>query len=574
MTDEGASFMTQNLTTPGIDRPWLKYYSEEIIHARLPEMTMYQYIWEKNRDYLSDAAFRYYGARITYGGLFEQIWKAASAFYAHGVRPGDIVTIMSMHTPETIACIYALNYIGAVANLVYVTLSEKEILLTLQSTKSKMFFALDAALERVNRIQDDLHVPVVILGVSDSMPWYMKLGYRLKVKPAGHRYMTFQDFLKKGEPTLPPMAVDHTAPAVIIYTSGTTGEPKGIVHTNDSLNAQAFQEGNSGFGIRRGARFLNAIPMFLGYGMSKMHLAVSSGIDSWLWIVPDPDSMADQLFKCRPNIYVTGPALIDHVLNHPNGNLKPLYCLIGGGADMPAEKEEQLNRKLRECGASAIYANGYGMTETDASLTASRNDVHKPGSIGIPLFKTNIRVISPEDGRELSFNEVGELWFSTPSLMKCYYNNPEATAAVISTDRDGVRWIHTGDLGCIDEEGFVFIRGRIKRIFPTKSVDGIVYKLSPQLIEDTLNAVPFVEKCAALVREDPQRLHMARAYVTVKTDTAGETGQLLSMLTETVQRELPAYEHPEVIQIIETIPMAPSGKIDYRALEKLVEEME
>ena len=566
--------MPQQLTGyPSIDKPWLKYYSEEAINAKLPEMTMYQYIWENNKDHLSDVALRYYGTKITYGKLFEQIKKAASAFYSMGVRAGDIVTIMSMHTPETIVCIYALNYIGAVANLVYVTLSDKEILQTLQNTDSKLFFTLDVALERVNKIRDEIAIPIIVLSVADSMPPHMKLGYKLKVRPAKHSFMRFSNFLNM-RTTHAPMAEDHTAPAVIVYTSGTTGEPKGVVHTNDSLNAQSYQEGNSGFGIGRGARFLNAIPMFLGYGMSKMHLAVSSGIDSLLWIEPNPDSMADQLFKCKPNIYVTGPALIDPVLNHANGDLKRLYCLIGGGADMPVEKEQQLNRKLSECGAKAIYANGYGMTETDASLTASRNDVHKTGSIGIPLFKTNIKVISPDDGTELPFNQVGELWFSTPSLMKCYYNKPEATAAVISTDKNGVRWIHTGDLGFIDEEGFVFIKGRIKRIFTTKSKSGIVYKLFPQLIEDTINAVGFVEKCAVLVYEDTERLHLAKAYVTIKPDTAAAAEQLISMLTETVQKELPEYEYPEEIQIISMIPMTPSGKIDYRVLEKMINKEE
>ena len=156
--------------------------------------------------------------------------------------------------------------------------------------------------------------------------------------------------------------------------------------------------------------------------------------------------------------------------------------------------------------------------------------------------------------------------------MKCYYNKPEATADIISTDKDGVRWIHTGDLGFIDEEGFVFIKGRINRIFPTKSVDGIVYKLFPQLIEDTINAVSFIEKCAVLVHEDTTRLHLAKAYVTIKPNIDMAAGQLISMLTETVQKELPDYAHPEEIRIIDTIPMTASGKIDYHTLEKTVEK--
>lgn len=562
--------MTQKTGYPSIDRPWLKYYSEEAINAPLPECTMYEYIWQNNKDHLSDIALRYYGAKFSYGQLFDSIKRAAAAFRAMGVKAGDIVTIMSMHTPETIAAIYGLNYLGAVANLVYVSLAPQEIQSTIMSTKSKVLLLLDVVLDKLTDIKATLGIPVVVLSVADSMPATAKLGYRLKAKTLKHDFLTWKAFLAKGS-TLPESASDHTAPAVIVYTSGTTGEPKGVVHTNDSMNAQAFQEGNSGFGIKRGARFLYVIPMFLGFGMSKLHLAVYSGVESTLWIELNPNSTAEQLFKCKPNIYVTGPAMIDALLDHVNGDLKPLYCLIGGGGDLPEEKEKRLNRKLAECGATAIYANGYGMTETDATLTASRNDVHKPGSIGVPLFKTNVKVVSTEDGTELPYNQIGELLFSTPSLMRGYYNNLKATEAIISTDEDGVRWIHTGDLGLIDEEGFAFIKGRIKRISYTRMSDGTVMRLFPQRIEDFLNSLPYINGCGVVIKEDDKRINIPVVYLSVTGDISNSE-DIKNMIMKEASDGLPEHMQPAAIHILETMPMTQSGKIDYRALEALAGE--
>ena len=323
----------QSLTGyPSIDKPWLKYYSEEAINAPLPKMTMYQYIWENNKDYLSDIALRYYGAKITYGKLFDNIQKAARAFYAMGIRSGDIVTIMSMHTPETIFSIYALNYLGAVANMVYMTLSEKEIVETLRNTNSKLFLVLDVALKKAEAIKGEVNIPTIILSVSNSMQPHMKLGYVLKAKPKKHNFLRWQDFIKRDDGTSPPhMATDHGVSAVIVYTSGTTGEPKGVVLSNDSLNAHSFQELTAEFKFERGKTFLNVLPPFFGFGISHLHLSLNSGLDSTLWIVPKPEAVANQFFKLKPEFFVTGPAFVDAFIRHKPQQLHNLELFVGGG---------------------------------------------------------------------------------------------------------------------------------------------------------------------------------------------------------------------------------------------------
>ena len=231
-----------------------------------------------------------------------------------------------------------------------------------------------------------------------------------------------------------------------------------------------------------------------------------------------------------------------------------------------------MNSFLRRCGSEAIYANGYGMTETGSTLCCSTNEHHQAKSVGIPMPQTNVKVISIETGDELPCGEVGELCFSTPNLMTAYYRNEAATKDILFTDALGTRWIHTGDLGKVDSDGYVFVTGRLKRIFYTRDADGVIYRLFPQRIEEFISNCAGVESCAVLVKEDKDRLHVPSVFVTA-TDTAIKTEHDLSALWRECQNGLSAHEQPIAIHVLPSMPMTPSGKIDYQALEKLAESL-
>lgn len=558
---------------PSIDKPWLKYYSEEAINAPLPEKTMWQYVYENNKDYPNDIVFRYFGTKITYGDFFVNVKRVACSFVAMGVAKDDMVTIMSMHTPETIYCIYALNYIGAVANLVYITLSEKEILDTIENTNSKMFLALDPATERIAHIRKDIHIPVVLLSVADSMPFVTATLYRMKNKVRLDDVMSFRDFLKQGEESeLPAESTEHETTAVIVYTSGTTGEPKGVMLSDDGMNAHAFQDMNGLFSFKRQLTMLFILPPFLGFGISHLHTYIAGGIDLTLQIQLVPEMVAKTFYKNVPDAFITGPSLLDAITmeKYDKKDLSNLKFLVGGGADIKREKEVYINNYLKSHNSTAKYSCGYGMTETAATLSANCNEISKLSSVGIPFFMTNVKAVDTNIGKELGYEKEGELSFSTPNMMLGYFQNENATEEMLYQDDVGTTWIRTGDLGYIDKDGFVYVTGRIKRICPTKVKDGSFYKLIPQRIEELFLKDSDIKHCGVITCPDEKRINVAVAFVTIRDKGLSQEKRdaIRTRLFELSAVELPEHEQPVDIIIIDSMPLTPSGKIDYRALEK------
>jgi len=271
--------MNQQLTGyPSIDKPWLKYYSEEAINAKLPEMTMYQYAYNKNKEHMSSVCFEYFNKKIRFEYFFDSIKTVAANLVKMGISKGDIVTIMSMHTPETLITIYALNYIGAIANMVYMTISEKEVVEVINNTNSKAFFALDLVIEKVDVISKSIEIPIIVLSVSDSMPLYLKTVVSLKNRKK-YSYIRFAKLLQYTDYKNVKENTDNEATAIIVYTSGTTGEPKGVMLSNNCVNAIAFQCSLTDKNYKRGETYLACIPPFLGFGITMTHLGISEGLN-------------------------------------------------------------------------------------------------------------------------------------------------------------------------------------------------------------------------------------------------------------------------------------------------------
>ncbi|MGN1198576.1 MAG: class I adenylate-forming enzyme family protein [Acetatifactor sp.] len=564
---------------PSVDKPWLKYYEDEIKNKSLPKCFLYEYIYSENMGYKKQVALEYFGTKITYKKLFQGIENVAKSFYEIGIRKGDKVTIMSLITPETIYCIYALNMLGAVVNMAYISLSEKEIVDMVKSTGSKALVALDIVAEKIQNVSEKISdIKIICPSIGDSMSKLIGGLYRKKtknnIKLIKEKKWDWNHFYHKSTAIhIEDIKAEYkeNEPALIVYTSGTTGAPKGVVLSNESINAIAFQYSKAGFDFKRNDTMLTFMPPFLAIGFSlNVHTPLVIGLRSIICVDPEPNNVVKQYKKTKPNHFVAAPSNVLQIMRSISGKMKYCKTMAGGGESMSADKQIEINKVLKDRGARAQYITGYGMSEFAATVTTTNHKINGIDTLGIPLCKTNIKVVDPDTGEELQYDETGELCFCTPSSMLYYLDNPEETEKIMEKDSNNNIWIHTGDLGTVDRDGLVHFVGRIKRIYLSKGADGVLYKVFPQRVEELVLRHKDVEKSAVIAVEDEERLHTLTLFIVKKKEAHDE--ELLCDLRKLCERELPSHHWPNEYRFVNCIPYTQSGKVDYRKLADIRED--
>ena len=463
----------ENVLYASTARPWLKYYAQKYIDQTLPTCSAFDYVCQQNKNRLGEAALNYYGRKLTYADFIVNVKKTAAALRGVGVKKGDIITVVSVMTPEVIYAFYAADLIGATLNLVDPRYSVEGIRDYIEEVDSHLLICLNVVYERCRQAAKRTHVErVIVLSPADSLPFPLSVGYKM-TNPDKNKYKSnvlhWKQFLEGGEgQSTAAEPYDPSHACVVVHTGGTTGSPKGVMLTDNSFNAIAQQFSAYDTLFEKGQKLMNIMPPFIAYGYAcGVHLPMVLGLT--VVIIPnlDPAKLGSLVLKYKPEIMFGVPAHYQQLAADPKVQKKDLSFIhnyAAGGDAISLGAEKTVNEFLASHNVEYPMAKGYGMTEVASAATVAAGKNNKPGSVGIPMVNTLVSAFEPGTDKELPIGQRGELCISGPATMKGYYNKPDETAMILHKHPDGRVWVHTGDIGYIDEDGFVYLDSRIKRL--------------------------------------------------------------------------------------------------------------
>ncbi|MBQ7962190.1 MAG: alpha/beta fold hydrolase [Clostridia bacterium] len=550
-------------------------FSEEI-HLNYPEKTMFQMVKDAAARLPQDPAYNFEGKKTTYGKMMRKIEKTAKAFIKLGIKKGDTVTLCMPNTPQAVDSLYALNSIGAVVSFIHPLSAEKEIAYYLSLSKSKAIVVPDLFYENVVNAMNDVkhNVKIVVARIQDELTPVLYAAYTIK---KGKDYLSFpdkrggilwKDFIKDGEAvsSLPEAPYEKDRTAVILYSGGTTGSAKGICLTDLNFNALAMQARISmECEFSRGLKNLSAMPMFHGFGLGiGIHTVLINNACCVLLAQFNTKTYAKAMLKRKPNFIAGVPTIFKMLVECDelkNADLSFLKGMFVGGDSMPADLKRKVDSFLKSHGTDIQVREGYGLTECVTASCLTPKDTYKEGSIGRPFPDMVYKAVIPGTEKEVPAGEDGELIISGPTVMQGYLDNEEETAVVLRTHSDGITWLHTGDMGSIDEDGYVSFRQRIKRMIITSG-----YNVYPSQVEKAIESHPDVDYCCVIGVKDPYRMERIKAYIVTNEGIDGNDS-LAESIKDHCRKQIAGYAIPKEVEFRKELPRTLVGKVAYRKLE-------
>ncbi len=555
--------------------PWKGHTGDVPMHLEYFEGSMFEAVDAIARKYPNQVAFDFMGKPTTYRQMVQKIEICAKALKTIGVREGDKVTIAMPNCPQSIFLFYAINLVGGIANMIHPLSAEKEIEFYLNESGSVTAITLDQFYHKFERVRKNTKVVnLVIASIRDELSKPIRAGYMLtegrkqEKIPKDAPVILWQDFIRLSRCCFYDYRVSRTGddPAVILYSGGTTGTTKGIVLTNKNFNALGQQVVAANPMFRPGDKMLAAMPIFHGFGLGVcIHTMLVNGGRCILVPRFTPKSYAKDLVKHRCNFIAGVPTLYEALLRLPDMKGKDLSCLKGvfsGGDSLSVELKKKLDKFLYDHKAVIQVREGYGTTETVTACCLTPPHMYKEGSIGLPFPDTYIKIVTPDTEEELPYGEEGEILLAGPTVMKEYMHHPEETERTLRRHADGLTWVHTGDLGKMDEEGFVYFKGRAKRMIITSG-----YNVYPAQIENILDAHELVQMSCVIGVPDSYKMQKVKAFVkpAAGVEPTEETRQAI---LDHCRRHVAKYAMPYDLEFREEMPKTLVGKVAYRVLEE------
>ena len=556
--------------------PWYNFYGDTPRHLDYPDLTMYQMVAQAARLWPDNIAYEFMGKKTTYRRFLRRIDNTARGFAAMGITRGDKVTICMPNCPQAVDSFYALGRIGAVPNMIHPLSAPEEIVFYLNVSHSRLILTLDQFYGKVASVLNKVDHPcqILIARIADELPPALRTLYPLtkgaraipRLPKSG--YTLWQDFLAAGRDTvLPPDTGSRNDCGAILYSGGTTGTTKGIELSHLNFNALGLQTiAASGFGSVAGMKMLSVMPIFHGFGLGiGIHTALIGGATCILLPQFSVKSYARTLLRRKPNIIPGVPTLFEALLRAEDLQGKDLSFLKGifsGGDSLSPELKKKVDAFLREHNCSEQIREGYGTTECVTASCLTPKDYARSGSIGVPFPDVYYKIVLPGTTQEAAANTDGEICISGPTVMLGYMDNPEETANALRRHEDGRLWLHTGDLGFMDPDGFVYFRQRIKRMIITSG-----YNVYPSQLENIIDGHPKVLQSCVIGVPDPYRMQRVRAYVVPMPGTEPDEA-LRRELQDYCAQRIARYAAPREILFRSELPKTLVGKVAYRVLEQ------
>ena len=561
------------MNTP--NAPWLKFYGDIPKTLEYPQISMYEAVVNAGKTHSQVNAYEFQGKGTTYAKFIEKIDRTAKAYKALGIKEGETVTICMPNAPQGVDSFYALNRIGAVPAMIHPLSAAGEITFYLKDTDSKAILVLDMFYEKVEQAVKDLGRPVkiIVARIQDELKFPLNILYPLTLKkkppelPDSENVIRWNDFIAAGKnETLPETFPSADKTAAILFSGGTTGTSKGILLSNLNMNALGMEVAAAAGFTMEGLRMLSVMPLFHGFGLGVcVHSMLSQGGRCILIPRFTAKSYAKQIVKYKCNFIAGVPTLYEALLRLPsmdNADLSSLKGVFSGGDSLSIELKKKFDKFLYDHKAVIQVREGYGTTECVTASCLTPTHMAKEGSIGLPFPDTYIKIVEPDTDREVPYGQEGEILLAGPTVMKEYMNNPEETAQTLRTHADGLTWVYTGDLGVMDEQGFIYFRGRAKRMIISSG-----YNVYPGQIENILDAHEYVQMSCVIGVPDPYKMQKVKAFVKLAQGVPA-TEETKQVLMAYCRKNVAKYAMPYDIECKEDMPKTLVGKVADRQLEE------
>lgn len=556
--------------------PWLDFYGSVAHTLEYPKTTMFEEVEAISKKYPDYIAYDFMGKKTTYKQAVEDIKACAKALKAMGIKEDERVTICMPNSPQAISMFYAINMIGAISNMIHPLSSEGEIKFYLEDSKSAAVITLDQFYGKFMEVAKMTKVNnLIITSIKDALSPVMKVGYALtegrKIPkiPADTKAVMWKDFLENGRKISEEecrVKREYTDASSILYSGGTTGTTKGILLSNRNFNALGKQIVATNPTFAPGDKMLAIMPIFHGFGLGvSIHSMLVNGGRCILVPRFTPKTYAELLKKHKPNFIAGVPTLYEALLRVEGADKLDLSSLKGvysGGDSLSVELKKRFDAFLKAHGSKVEVREGYGTTECVTASCLTPYNMSREGSIGIPFPDTFYMIVKPGTEEEIPYGEEGEICLTGPTLMLEYVNHPEETAQTLRKHADGRTYLHTGDLGYMDEDGFIYFKQRIKRMIVTSG-----YNVYPSQMENLLDGHEYVQMSCVIGVPDPLKMQKIKAFIMLKEGVEA-SDEVKKEILDYCRKNVAKYAMPYDIEFRDQLPKTLVGKVAYRQLEE------